>query len=103
MVAADILHGDMPLGQLRVRSSELPRDCDIHVTCRSGGRAHFATRSLLQNGLEARTLAGGMLARKHASTFRSEGLRSPRRAGLRARAPAHFFGAGSTETASASV
>jgi NADPH-dependent 2,4-dienoyl-CoA reductase/sulfur reductase-like enzyme/rhodanese-related sulfurtransferase len=62
----------IPLGQLRGRLGELPRDRDIHVICRSGGRAYYATRILLQNGFKARTLAGGMLARTHASTFWSE-------------------------------
>jgi NADPH-dependent 2,4-dienoyl-CoA reductase/sulfur reductase-like enzyme/rhodanese-related sulfurtransferase len=96
MVAADVLHGDMPLshwqavdnaflldvrepvelavetvpgainiplGQLRARLEELPRDQEIHVICRSGQRAYYATRILLQNGFKARTLAGGMLSR----------------------------------------
>jgi len=45
---------------------ELPRDRDIHVICRSGGRAYYATRILLQNGFKARTLSGGMLSRYHA-------------------------------------
>jgi NADPH-dependent 2,4-dienoyl-CoA reductase/sulfur reductase-like enzyme/rhodanese-related sulfurtransferase len=62
----------IPLGQLRSRLGELPRDRDIHVICRSGGRAYYATRILLQNGFKARTLAGGMLARTHASTFWSD-------------------------------
>ena len=62
----------IPLGQLRARLGELPRDRDIHVICRSGGRAYYATRILLQHGFQARTLAGGMLARTHASTFWSD-------------------------------
>ena len=62
----------IPLGQLRARLGELPRNRDIHVICRSGGRAYYATRILLQNGFKARTLAGGMLARTHASTFWSD-------------------------------
>ena len=53
----------IPLPQLRARLGELPRDREIHVICRSGGRAYFATRILLQNGFKARTLSGGMLAR----------------------------------------
>jgi NADPH-dependent 2,4-dienoyl-CoA reductase/sulfur reductase-like enzyme/rhodanese-related sulfurtransferase len=60
---------NIPLGQLRGRLDELPRDREILVICRSGARAYFATRMLLQNGYRARTLAGGMLARTHASTF----------------------------------
>ena len=87
MVAADVLHGDMPLAhwnsirdgflldvrnpqelaveqvpgavniplpQLRARLGELPRDREIHVICRSGQRAYYATRILLQNGFKAR-------------------------------------------------
>ena len=56
-----------PLGQLRARLGELPRDREIHVICRSGGRAYYATRMLLQNGFKAQTIAGGMLSRVHAS------------------------------------
>ena len=62
----------VPLPQLRARLGELPRDREILLICRSGGRAYYATRILLQNGFKARTLAGGMLARTHASTFWSD-------------------------------
>ena len=54
---------NIPLPQLRGRLGELPRDREIHVICRSGGRAYFATRILLQNGFKARTISGGMLSR----------------------------------------
>jgi NADPH-dependent 2,4-dienoyl-CoA reductase/sulfur reductase-like enzyme/rhodanese-related sulfurtransferase len=60
---------NIPLGQLRARLGELPRDREILVTCRSGQRAYSATRILLQKGLKARNLSGGMLSRAHASTF----------------------------------
>jgi NADPH-dependent 2,4-dienoyl-CoA reductase/sulfur reductase-like enzyme/rhodanese-related sulfurtransferase len=60
---------NIPLGQLRARLGELPRDREVLVICRSGQRAYYATRVLVQNGFEARTLAGGMLSRAHASTF----------------------------------
>jgi len=53
---------NIPLGQLRSRLGELPRDRVIHVLCRSGQRAYMATRVLLQNGFEARTISGGMLS-----------------------------------------
>lgn len=56
---------NIPLPQLRSRLGELPRDKEILVICRSGGRAYFATRILLQNGFKARTLSGGMLSRSH--------------------------------------
>jgi NADPH-dependent 2,4-dienoyl-CoA reductase/sulfur reductase-like enzyme/rhodanese-related sulfurtransferase len=100
MVAANVLHGDMPLshwdsldhpflldvreplelavesvpgavnipmGQLRSRLIELPRDREIHVICRSAQRAYYATRVLLQNGFKAKDISGGMLARAHSS------------------------------------
>jgi NADPH-dependent 2,4-dienoyl-CoA reductase/sulfur reductase-like enzyme/rhodanese-related sulfurtransferase len=102
MVAADVLHDDMPLshwdgtgsgllldvreapelavesvpdalniplGQLRSRLAELPRDREIFVVCRSGQRAYYATRMLLQKGFKARTVSGGMLSRTHAEYF----------------------------------
>jgi NADPH-dependent 2,4-dienoyl-CoA reductase/sulfur reductase-like enzyme/rhodanese-related sulfurtransferase len=107
MVAADVLHGDMPichwdtakdgfildvresielavecvpdavnipLGQLRSRLNELPRDKEIHVICRSGGRAYFATRILLQNGFKAKNVSGGMLsgAQNHMLDYSNE-------------------------------
>jgi rhodanese-related sulfurtransferase len=56
---------NIPLGQLRARLGELPRDREILVICRSGQRAYSATRMLLQKGFKARTLAGGMLSRFH--------------------------------------
>ena len=54
---------NIPLGELRARLGELPRDREILIICRSGGRAYFATRILLQHGFRARTLSGGMLSR----------------------------------------
>jgi rhodanese-related sulfurtransferase len=60
---------NIPLGQLRSRLDELPRDETIRVVCRSGQRAYYATRVLLQNGFKARTVSGGMLSKAHASFF----------------------------------
>jgi rhodanese-related sulfurtransferase len=60
---------NIPLGQLRGRLDELPRNREILVIYRSGQRAYYATRMLLQNGFKARTLAMGMLSRAHAETF----------------------------------
>jgi len=54
---------NIPLGQLRSRLAELPRDREILVVCRSAQRAYYATRILLQNGFRARNLSGGMLSR----------------------------------------
>jgi rhodanese-related sulfurtransferase len=60
---------NIPLGQLRSRLAELPRDREILVVCRSGQRAYYATRMLLQKGFKARTVSGGMLSRTHAENF----------------------------------
>jgi NADPH-dependent 2,4-dienoyl-CoA reductase/sulfur reductase-like enzyme/rhodanese-related sulfurtransferase len=54
---------NIPLPELRSRLGELPRDREILVICRSGQRAYYATRILLQNGYQARDLSGGMLSR----------------------------------------
>lgn len=59
---------NIPLPELRARLSELPRDREIVVICRSGQRAYYATRILLQNGFKVRNLAGGMLSRSHAAS-----------------------------------
>ena len=56
---------NIPLGQLRARLGELPRDREIHVVCRSGQRAYYATRILLQNGFKAKNVSGGMLSLAH--------------------------------------
>ena len=47
------------------RLGELPRNREIRVICRSGQRAYYATRILLQNGFKARNLAGGMMSREN--------------------------------------
>jgi len=54
---------NIPLDELRSRLNELPQDREIHVFCRSGQRAYYATRILLQNGFKAKNISGGMLAR----------------------------------------
>ena len=52
---------NIPVGQLRARLGELPRDREIHVFCRSGQRSYIATRILLQNGFKVKNISGGML------------------------------------------
>jgi rhodanese-related sulfurtransferase len=54
---------NIPMGQLRKRLGELPRDREIHVICRSAQRAYYATRILMQNGFKAKHISGGMLSR----------------------------------------
>jgi rhodanese-related sulfurtransferase len=56
---------NIPLGQLRARLGEIPRDREINVICRSGQRAYIATRILLQNGFKAKNVSGGMLSLAH--------------------------------------
>ncbi len=52
----------VPMGQLRKRQAELPRDRRIVVICRSGGRSAAVTESLRASGFDAVNLAGGMCA-----------------------------------------
>jgi rhodanese-related sulfurtransferase len=54
---------NIPLGQLRSRLGELPREREIRVICRSAQRAYYATRILMQNGFKAKNISGGMLSR----------------------------------------
>ncbi len=53
---------NIPLGQLRERIDELPREREIFVICRSGQRAYYATRLLMQKGFRVRDISGGMLS-----------------------------------------
>lgn len=61
---------NIPLPELRARLGELPRDQEILVFCRSGQRAYYATRILVQNGFKARNLSGGMMS--HSVILREE-------------------------------
>lgn len=51
----------IPLGELRSRLTELPRDREIVVYCRSGQRSYYACRLLTQRGFRARNLSGAYL------------------------------------------
>jgi len=51
---------NIPLGELRARLGELPRDREIWVHCGIGQRAYYAARVLRQNGFNVRNLSGGM-------------------------------------------
>ena len=53
---------NIPLGELRSRLDELPHDREIDVVCRSGQRAYYAARILVQEGFDARVVSGGMLS-----------------------------------------
>lgn len=50
---------NIPLGQLRDRLAELPRDRELWVYCNVGQRSYYACRWLMQHGFRARNLSGG--------------------------------------------
>ena len=60
-VSAGAIEGavNIPLGQLRARMDELPRDREIRVVCGVGQRAYYACRVLVQHGFRASNLSGG--------------------------------------------
>jgi rhodanese-related sulfurtransferase len=61
-VAASRVAGsvNIPLGEIRQRLGELPRDREIWVHCGVGQRAYYACRILKQHGFRARNLSGGI-------------------------------------------
>ncbi|MDO9379887.1 MAG: rhodanese-like domain-containing protein [Nocardioidaceae bacterium] len=52
----------VPLGQLPGRLDEVPRDGQVLVYCKVGGRSAQATAYLQQAGVDAVNLEGGILA-----------------------------------------
>ncbi|HYF83717.1 MAG TPA: FAD-dependent oxidoreductase [Clostridia bacterium] len=51
---------NIPLGQIRSRLSEIPRDKEIIVNCQVGLRSYIGVRMLMQNGFEkVKNLSGG--------------------------------------------
>ena len=50
---------NIPLGQLRDRLEELPRNREIWVHCGVGQRAYYACRLLSQHGFNVKNLSGG--------------------------------------------
>jgi NADPH-dependent 2,4-dienoyl-CoA reductase/sulfur reductase-like enzyme/rhodanese-related sulfurtransferase len=57
---------NIPLGQLRKRLGELPKDREIIVHCQSGQRSYFAARLLMQEGFIVRNLTGSYRTWKNA-------------------------------------
>lgn len=51
----------IPMAELAGRLEELPKDREIIVVCRSGGRSAVVTNYLLAAGFRAVNLRGGML------------------------------------------
>jgi len=52
----------VPLHDLPSRLADVPRDRSVSVLCRSGGRSAQATTFLVQQGIAARNVSGGMQA-----------------------------------------
>jgi len=52
---------DIPMNELTERLAELPKDRDIVVMCRSGGRSSKVTQYLEQRGYRVANLTGGIL------------------------------------------
>ena len=63
---------NIPMGELRSRMDELPKDREIHVICRSGQRAYYAARILMQNGFKVRNISGGMISYAHNYLFETD-------------------------------
>ncbi|WP_106245411.1 rhodanese-like domain-containing protein [Allonocardiopsis opalescens] len=52
----------IPLFDLATRAGEVPRDREVYVICRSGGRSAQAVRALNDAGWRASNVTGGMHA-----------------------------------------
>ncbi len=63
----------IPLGDLRSRMNELPKNQEILVVCRSGNRSLSATRQLASAGYNAVNVRGGIIAWSHAGFPISKG------------------------------
>jgi rhodanese-related sulfurtransferase len=50
----------MPLGELPVRAEEIPRDREVYVVCRVGGRSAQAVAALNDAGWRATNVRDGM-------------------------------------------
>ncbi|WP_019155571.1 CoA-disulfide reductase [Robertmurraya massiliosenegalensis] len=50
---------NIPLGEIRDRFEELPKDKTIYVSCQVGLRGYLATRTLMANGFKVKNLDGG--------------------------------------------
>ena len=50
---------NIPVDEMRVRMSEIPKDRHVRLICHSALRSYIAARMLTQNGYECSHLAGG--------------------------------------------
>jgi rhodanese-related sulfurtransferase len=68
----------LPLGQLNGRVKDLPRDRELLLMCRTGGRSQNATQFLAANGFEnVSNVQGGIMAWHHAGLPTSSGAPEP--------------------------
>jgi rhodanese-related sulfurtransferase len=68
----------LPLGRLNGRVRDLPRDREILLMCRTGGRSANATQFLAANGFENVTnVSGGVVAWHNAGLPTSSGAPEP--------------------------
>ena len=51
---------NIPLGQLRDRLDEIPKNKNVYVTCQVGQRGYVASRILRSNGINAINIDGGI-------------------------------------------
>jgi rhodanese-related sulfurtransferase len=51
---------NIPLGTLRDRMGDLPREKEILSYCSVGQRSYYASRALRLHGFEAKNISGGM-------------------------------------------
>jgi NADPH-dependent 2,4-dienoyl-CoA reductase/sulfur reductase-like enzyme/rhodanese-related sulfurtransferase len=72
-VAASAIPGTIriPLGELRARLGELPRDREIWVHCGVGQTSYYAVRLLTQHGFKVRNLSGGITSYKDSREAKS--------------------------------
>ncbi len=64
---------NVPVDDIRFELSKLPRDCTIHIHCRSGFRAHLVLRILRQNGFDkVLNVTGGYMAITSEGGFETE-------------------------------
>lgn len=57
---ADARH--IPMGEVPTRLDEIPRDGELYVVCKLGGRSQQVAQFLAQNGYRAINVDGGMFA-----------------------------------------
>jgi rhodanese-related sulfurtransferase len=52
----------LPMSEISGRVAEVPTDSDLVIVCHIGGRSAQVTGWLVQQGIDCRNLAGGMVA-----------------------------------------